>query len=88
MHTQENLLSEVTNMLGDTPVLVVDGKMDLLGLTEDDSVNPDSGHIAISATEGWGLEALKAILIEKIGADNIDDPLELPDGWHRKNRPE
>ena len=32
MLTQENLLAEVTDMLGDTPVLVVDGKMDLLGL--------------------------------------------------------
>ena len=88
MLTQENLLAEVTDMLGDTPVLVVDGKMDLLGLKEGDSVNPDSGHIAISATEGWGLEELKSILIEKIGADIIEDPLELPEGWHRKHRPD
>jgi hypothetical protein len=59
-----------------------------LGLSETDSHNPDTGNLAISATEGWGLEALKTHLIDIIGADEIGDPLTLPEGWHRKHIPE
>ena len=74
--------------LDDTPVVLVDGKMDLLGLNESDLYNPKSGNFAISATEGWGLDSLRSHLIEIIGADVIDDPLSLPEGWHRKHIPE
>ena len=88
MESQLNLLDEVRYLLDDTPVVLVDGKMDLLGLNESDSHNPKSGNIAISATEGWGLDALRSHLIEIIGADVVDDPLSLPEGWHRKHIPE
>ena len=88
MESQLNLLDEVRYLLDDTPVVLVDGKMDLLGLNESDSHNPKSGNVAISATEGWGLDALRSHLIEIIGADVIDDPLSLPEGWHRKHIPE
>ncbi|MDP6857213.1 MAG: 50S ribosome-binding GTPase [Candidatus Thalassarchaeaceae archaeon] len=88
LESQHNLLIEVRKFLGDTPVVVVDGKMDLLGLSENDAVNPETGNLAISATEGWGLESLRTYLIDLIGADEIDDPLSLPEGWHRKYTPE
>ena len=88
LESQQNLLLEVRKLLGETPVLVVDGKMDLLGLTEDDIINPETGNLVISATEGWGLESLKSHLIDMIGADEIEDPLSLPEGWHRKYAPE
>ena len=88
MDSQLNLLEEVRTLLGDTPVVLVDGKMDLLGLNESDLINPVSGNIAISATEGWGLEVLRSHLIEIIGADVIGDRLTLPEGWHRKHIPE
>ena len=88
MESQLNLLDEVRYLLDDTPVVLVDGKMDLLGLNESDSHNPKSWNVAISATEGWGLDALRSHLIEIIGADVIDDPLSLPEGWHRKHIPE
>ncbi len=88
MESQLNLLEEVRYLLDDTPVVLVDGKMDLLGLNESDLRNPVSGNFAVSATEGWGLDSLRSYLIELIGADVIDDPLSLPEGWHRKHVPE
>ena len=37
----------------------------------------------ISAQTGQGLEELRARLIEVIGADEVVDPLSLPENWHR-----
>ena len=83
MEAQENLLKEVATLLPQTPLLVVDGKADLLGI--DTGINPVSGHLCISALEGFGLDALKEDLVQRIGADDIGDPLILPDGWHRSD---
>ena len=83
MESQQNLLAEVASFLPQTPLLVVDGKADLLNI--DTGVNPVSGHLCISATEGYGIEQLRAELVERIGADDIWDPLNLPEGWHRSD---
>ena len=81
MESQLNLLNDVAELLPQTPLLVVDGKADLLNI--DTGVNPVSGHLCISSTEGIAIEDLREELIERIGADDIGDPLSLPDGWHR-----
>jgi nucleolar GTP-binding protein len=81
MESQENLLREVASLLPQTPLLIVDGKADLLKI--DTGENPVSGHICVSATEGYGIEMLREEMVLRVGADIIDDPLALPDGWHR-----
>ena len=83
MESQQNLLSEVADLLPQTPLLVVDGKADLLKI--DTGINPVSGHICVSATEGFAIEQLREELVARIGADVISDPLSLPDGWHRED---
>lgn len=82
LESQQNLLSEVAGFLPQTPLFVIDGKADLLGIEE--GVNPESGHLCISALEGWGIEQLREELIARIGADDISDPLRLPDNWPRR----
>ncbi len=82
MESQENLLKEVAGLLPQTPLLIVDGKADLLKI--DTGENPVSGHICVSATEGYGIELLRQEMVDRIGADVVEDPLSLPDGWHRK----
>lgn len=84
MESQENLLAEVAALLPQTPLIVVDGKADLLNI--DTGVNPVSGHLCISATEGYGIEQLREELVARIGADDVGDPLLLPEGWHRSDR--
>jgi nucleolar GTP-binding protein len=84
MESQENLLSEVAALLPQTPLIVVDGKADLLKI--DTGVNPVSGHLCISATEGYGIEQLREELVARIAADDVGDPLLLPEGWHRSDR--
>ena len=63
--------------------MVVDGKADLLNI--DTGINPVSGHICVSATEGIAIEQLREELVSRIAADDISDPLSLPDGWHRED---
>ncbi len=82
--SQQNLLAEVAKFLPQTPLMVVDGKADLLGV--EGGVNPESGHLCISAVEGWAIETLRNELVNRIGADEITDPLKLPDDWPRKER--
>ncbi|HJM19004.1 MAG TPA: GTPase, partial [Candidatus Thalassarchaeaceae archaeon] len=81
MESQENLLSDVAELLPQTPLLIVDGKADLLKI--DTGINPVSGHICVSATEGIAVEQLREELVTRIGADVISDPLSLPEDWHR-----
>jgi hypothetical protein len=44
---------------------------------------PEGAETLISAQTGEGLEELRTRLIETIGADEIIDPLSLPENWHR-----
>ncbi len=82
LESQENLLHEVANLLPQTPLLVVDGKADLLNI--DTGVNPVTGHLCISSTEGYGIDQLREELVERIAADVVTDPLSLPPGWYRQ----
>ena len=58
-------------------MIVVHSKADLI-----DEL-PEGAKTPISAETGQGLEDLRSRLIEVIGADEIGDPLSLPEHWHR-----
>ncbi len=74
---QENLLVEVRRLISERPIIVVSSKSDLLKSTA------GGDEIRISAETGEGLEELRAQLIEIIAADEILDPLTLPENWPR-----
>jgi nucleolar GTP-binding protein len=74
---QENLLMEVRGLISQRPIVVVSSKSDLL---ESTSVGDE---MRTSAETGEGLEELRAQLIEIIAADEIIDPLSLPENWPR-----
>ena len=74
---QQHLLEEVSQLMSERPMIVVHSKADLVeGLSEE-------VETPISAQTGQGLEELRARLIEVIGADEVGDPLSLPENWHR-----
>jgi len=74
---QERLLTEVRQLMSERPMIVIHSKSDILE-------NPSEGaETLISAQTGEGLEELRTRLIETIGADEIIDPLSLPENWHR-----
>ena len=74
---QEHLLEEASQLISERPLIVVHSKADLIGGLAEEVETP------ISAQTGQGLEELRARLIEVIGADEVVDPLSLPENWHR-----
>ena len=74
---QENLLQEIREMIVERPIILVSSKSDLL-----DSPEIEGEH-RLSSETGEGLEDLRKLLIEVIAADEVTDPLSLPDHWHR-----
>ena len=77
LEQQEHLLEEVKQLMSERPMIVVHSKADLI-----DEL-PQGASTPISAETGQGLEELRSRLIEVIGADNVGDPLSLPEHWHR-----
>ena len=76
---QERLLTEVRQLMSERPMIVIHSKSDIL-----DSV-PEGAETLISAVTGEGTEELRTRLIETIGADEILNPLELPENWPRRD---
>ena len=74
---QEHLLSEVSQLMSERPLIVVHSKADIIENL------PEEVETPISAETGQGLEELRSRLIEVIGADDVGDPLSLPENWHR-----
>ena len=74
---QERLLTEVRQLMSERPMIVIHSKSDIL------ENPPEGAETLISAQTGEGLEELRTRLIETIGADEIIDPLSLPENWHR-----
>ena len=107
MEAQQNLLKEVAGLLPQTPLIVIDGKGDLLTQIDQDEWsavvemevalesnpdgpipeirNPDSGHLVISSTSPAGIARLRHEIVTRIGEQYDDDPLSLPDNWHRRD---
>ena len=73
---QQNLLDEIRLLVTERPILVVYSKSDILKEIPEDAEN------LISTITGEGIEELRDILIDKIGADKINNPLILPENWH------
>ena len=74
---QEHLLDEVRGLISERPILVVHSKSDL-----HDSQLEGPG-LMVSAESGDRVEELRATLVEMIAADEVVDPLKLPDNWPR-----
>ena len=74
---QEHLLTEVSQLMSERPMIVVHSKADIIENL------PEEVETPISAETGQGLEELRSRLIEVIGADVVGDPLILPENWHR-----
>tara|TARA_B100000029_G_scaffold138227_1_gene133181 strand:- start:4908 stop:5945 length:1038 start_codon:yes stop_codon:yes gene_type:complete len=77
LEQQEHLMEEVSQLMSERPMIVVHSKADLI-----DEL-PEGAKTPISAETGQGLDELRSRLIEIIGADEIGDPLSLPEHWHR-----
>ncbi|HIG38120.1 MAG TPA: hypothetical protein EYQ15_02250 [Candidatus Poseidoniales archaeon] len=77
LNEQEHLLTEVRQLMSERPMIVIHSKSDIL------ENPPEGAETLISAQTGEGLEELRTRLIETIGADEIIDPLSLPENWHR-----
>tara|TARA_B100000959_G_scaffold144179_1_gene151425 strand:- start:14409 stop:15443 length:1035 start_codon:yes stop_codon:yes gene_type:complete len=75
---QESLLGEIREMISNREVVVVSSKSDLI---VDGS---GTEELRISAQTGEGLDELRELLIEIIAADEVTDPLSLPDHWPRE----
>jgi len=73
---QLNLLDEIKLLVTERPILVVHSKSDILKQIPEDAEN------LISTVSGEGIEELRDILIDTIGADKINNPLILPENWH------
>ena len=74
---QEHLRGEVSQLMSERPMIVVHSKADLIDELPEGAKNP------ISVETGQGLDELRAMLIEVIGADEVGDPSSLPENWHR-----
>jgi nucleolar GTP-binding protein len=79
LEEQMNLLEEVSGLMSERAILVVHSKSDLHKSTEIED------KIAISSITGEGLEHLRERLVEMIAADEISDPLNLPEDWPRND---
>ena len=77
LQDQGHLLGEVTELLADRPLLRVYSKSDLHEENENEVLR-------ISSITGDGIEELRSRLIKSIAADEVADPLTLPDTWHRE----
>ena len=77
LQDQLHLLGEVTELLADRPLLRVYSKSDLHEENENEVLR-------ISSITGDGIEELRSRLIKSIAADEVADPLALPDTWHRE----
>ena len=76
---QEHLLGEVRGLISERPILVVQSKSDL------HEAPPEGLGLMVSAESGEGVEELRAILVEMIAADEVVDPLKLPENWPRND---
>ena len=76
---QEHLLKEVRGLISERPIIVVHSKSDLY-----DSP-PEGSSFMVSAESGEGVEELRSILVDMIAADEVVDPLNLPDDWPRED---
>ena len=79
LEEQMNLLEEVSGLMSERAILVVHSKSDLHKSTE------IGDKIAISSITGEGMEYLRERLVEMIAADEISDPLNLPEDWPRND---
>ena len=77
LQDQQHLLDEVTELLAERPLLKVFSKSDLHEANESDVLR-------ISSITGDGIDDLRSQLIEFIAADEVTDPLALPETWHRE----
>ena len=77
LEDQQHLLSEVQNLLAERPLLVVYSKSDL-------HQEMKSDVLRISSITGDVIHELRTLLIESIAADEVTDPLALPETWHRE----
>jgi nucleolar GTP-binding protein len=105
--SQQNLLQEVAMLLPQTPLVVVDGKGDLLENLEPEEWsavvqmeadllenpdgpipeirNPESGHLVVSGTIPAGIARLQYEITSRIKKNQGNDPLSLPENWHRND---
>ena len=74
---QEHLLSEVQELLAERPLISVFSKSDIHEESRDNVLR-------ISSLSGDGIEELRSVIIQSIAADQVTDPLSLPDTWHRE----
>ena len=74
-----NLLEEVTGLISERPIIIVHSKSDL---HEDDSLE---GKVSVSSITGEGIEEKRKTLVDMIAADEILDPLNLPEDWPRSD---
>ena len=79
LEEQMNLLEEVTGLISERPIIIVHSKSDL---HEKRSLED---KVAVSSITGEGIEELRQTLVEMIGADDISDPLNLPEDWPRSD---
>ncbi len=79
LEEQLNLLEEVTGLISERPIIIVHSKSDL---HEDDSLE---GKVSVSSITGEGIEELRKTLVDMIAADEILDPLNLPEDWPRSD---
>lgn len=45
----------------------------------------DKGRFSLSATENVGLDAMRLEIVRKVKAARPNNPMELPDGWYRRD---
>jgi 50S ribosomal subunit-associated GTPase HflX len=74
-----NLLEEVRGLISERPIIVVHSKSDLH--ESEEMVD----KLAISSITGEGMDNLRERLVEMIAADDISDPLNLPENWPRND---
>jgi len=74
---QENLLEDIRGLISERQILVASSKSDLIDPTI------DSAELRISSQTGEGLDDFRNLLIEIIAADEVSDPLSLPENWPR-----
>jgi nucleolar GTP-binding protein len=76
---QVHLLEEVRGLISERPILVVHSKSDLHEST------PEGASLMVSAESNEGVEELRTVLVDMIAADEVVDPLTLPENWPRED---
>ena len=87
---QLRLLDEVSELLGENELLVCVSKGDLLdplpeSWGEESLSCTDEGYPIISVIDGIGVEGLRELMMEHIMVVQKGDPMNLPEGWHRRD---